>query len=299
MRRVEYQGKDAYSSASASVSSVGSVVYDSASSLLGKATDSAAGTAAKYGSQATDYAHKKKDDTFHAAVDTWSESRLKAFLDARGVPVPQAGKLDELRAAVRQNAHKAKVHPGFSDAAFDTWSTEQLQEFIGKKVKGTRDDLIAQAKKQYASAFAKGGQAWASLTAQGAKATSYLFDQWSDSDLKAFLDSYGVSVPQGSNRNELIAAARRNSRYFTQGPDWFGTGLVRQIQGFFNEGLEYINNFLAGASGQAYNYGEKVGHAAKEQATIGKHRAQEATQKAGDRAYEKGQQAYDKVKQEL
>ena len=44
---------------------------------------------------------------------------------------------------------------------------------------------------------------------------------------------------------------------------------------------------------------QKVGDAAKEQATIGKHRAQEATKKAGDRAYEKGQQAYDKVKEEL
>jgi len=299
MRKAKFQGKDAYLWASASASSLGSVAYDSASSLLTKATDSAASAGTKYGSQATDYAYKKKDEAFDALIDTWSESRLKAFLDARGVPVPQAGKLDELRAAVRHNAHKAKVRAGFSDATFDTWSTEQLQEFLGKKAKGTRDDLIASAKKQYASASSKGGAAWSSLTSQGAKATGYLFDQWSDSDLKAFLDSYGVPVPQGSKRNELIAAARRNSRYFTQGPEWYGTGLVHQIQGYFNEGVEYIKNFIAGASGQAYNYGEKVGDAVKEHATIGKHRAQEATQKAGDRAYEKGQQAYDKAKHDL
>ena len=75
--------------------------------------------------------------------------------------------------------------------------------------------------------------------------------------------------------------------------------LVAQIQSNVNQGIEYIKNFIAGASGSAYNTGQKVGDAAKEQATIGKHRAQEATKKAGDRAYEKGQQTYDKVKEEL
>jgi Putative nuclear envelope organisation protein len=288
MRKAKFQGKDAYLVASASASSAASVAYDSASSLLTKATDSASSAGAKYGSQATDYAYKKKDELFEAAVDSWSESRLKSYLDERGVPVPQNGKIDELRAAVRHNAHKARVRAGFSDAAFDTWSTEQLHEFLGKKAKGTRDELIASAKKNYASASSKGGDVWSSLTAQGAKATSYAFDAWSDSDLKSFLDSYGVPVPQGSKRNELIAAARRNSRYYTQGPDWYNTGFIAQIQSYAEQGIEYIKNFIAGASGSAYKAGERAGDAAKEQATIAK-----------DRAYEKGQQAYDKVKEEL
>jgi hypothetical protein len=295
MRKAKFQGKDAYTVASASASSAASVAYDSASSLLTKATDSA-GSAA---SQATDYAWRKKDDAFDAAISSWSDTRLKAFLDARGVPVPQDGKIDEIRAAVRHNAHKAKVHAGFSDSVFDSWNTEQLQEWLGKKAKGTRDDLIASAKKNYASASSKGGSEWASVTAQGAKATGYLFDTWTDSDLKSFLDSYGVPVPQGSKRNELIAAARRNSRYYSQGPDWYSTGIVAQIHSYLNEGIEYVKNFLAGASGAAYNAGEKAGDAVKEQATAGKHRAQEATQKAGNRAYEKGQKAYDKAKEEL
>src|ERR1700738_2354749 len=132
MRKAKFQGKDAYLVASASASSAGSVAYDSASSLLTKATD-ASGSAA---SQATEYAWQKKDTAFDAALDRWSETRLKAFLDSRGVPVPQNGKIDELRAAVRHNAHRAKVHAGFSDAAFDTWSTEQLKEWLGKKAKG-------------------------------------------------------------------------------------------------------------------------------------------------------------------
>lgn len=314
MRKAKFQGKDAYLVASASVSSAapvaydsassfassaGSVGYDSATSLLTKATDSASSAGAKYGAQATDYAYRKKDEAFEAAIDAWSDTRLKAYLDERGVPVPQNGKIDELRAAVRHNAHKAKVRAGFSDAAFDTWSSEQLQEYLGKKAKGTRDELIASAKKNYASASAKGGKEWESLTSQGAKATAYLFDSWSDSDLKSFLDSYGVPLPQGSKRNELIAAARRNSRYFTQGPDWYSNGLIAQLQSYYNQGVGYIKDFIAGASGAAYNAGEKAGDAIKEQATIAKDRAQEATQKAGNRAYEKGQKGYDKVKEEL
>ena len=299
MRKAKFQGQDAWNVASSSISSAGSVAYDTASSLLTKATDSASSAGAKYGAQATDYASRKKDAAFEAAVDSWSESRLKSYLDERGVPVPQNSKIDELRASVRHNSHKAKVRAGFSDAAFDTWSSEQLSEYLGKKAKGTRDQLIAQAKKGYASASAKGGKEWESLAAQGAKATGYLFDSWSDSDLKSFLDSYGVPVPQGSKRNELIAAARRNSRYYTQGPDWYNHGIIAQIQNYANQGVDYIKNFIAGASGAAYNAGEKAGHAAKEQATIAKDRAAEATQKAGNRAYEKGQQAYDKAKEEL
>lgn len=299
MRKAKFQGKDAYLTASATVSSAASVAAEAASSLLEKRSASASSAAAKYAAQATDYAFRTKDEAFDAAVDSWSESRLKAYLDERGVPVPQAGKVDQLRALVRHNAHKAKVRTGFSDAIFDTWSTDQLKEYLGAKAKGTRDELIAEARRQYASASAKGGDVWKSASAQGAKATGYLFEQWSDSDLKAFLDSYGVPVPQGSKRNELIAAARRNSRYFSQGPDWYNRGFVRQIQDYAEEGLGYIKNFISGASGSAYNVAEKAGDAAKESATIAKHRAQEATEKAGHRAYEKGQQAYDKVKEEL
>ena len=296
MRKAKFQGKDAHLAASASVSSAA----DSASSLFDQSAVLASSAAAKYAAQATDYAFRTRDEMFDAAVESWSESRLKAYLDERGVPVPQAGKIDQLLALVRHNAHKAKVRAGFSDATFDTWSSDQLKEFLGAKAKGTRDELIARAKKQYASASAKGGEVWNSMTAQGAKVTGYQFDQWSDSDLKDVLDTYGVPVPQGSKRNELIAAAKKHSRYFSQGPDWYTpTGFMRQIQAYAEESLGYIKNFIAGASGDAYNVAEKVGDAAKESATIGKHRAQEATQKAGHRAYEKGQQAHDKIKEEL
>src|SRR5271169_1756703 len=99
MRKVKFQGKNAY--LVASVSSAASVAYDSVSSLLTEAAGSASSAGVKYGAQATDYAYRKIDKAFETAIDSWSDSRLKAYLNARGVSLPQNVKIDELRAAVR------------------------------------------------------------------------------------------------------------------------------------------------------------------------------------------------------
>lgn len=99
----------------------GDNVVSSASSVFGAATTKAGNEYAK----ATDDAALKSEDAFNTVVGTWSDSRLKAFLDARGVPVPQGGKKDELIAQVRLNKHKAAS--GWSAWTFDTWTTENLK----------------------------------------------------------------------------------------------------------------------------------------------------------------------------
>ena len=75
--------------------------------------------------RATEDAQLKSEDAFNSVLATWSDSRLKAFLDARGVPIPQNGKKDELIAAARLNQHKAAT--GYSAWTFDTWTTENLK----------------------------------------------------------------------------------------------------------------------------------------------------------------------------
>ena len=99
----------------------GDKVASSASSAFGAATSNAQNQFAK----ATDDASLKSEDAFNEAVNTWSDSRLKAFLDARGVPVPQSGKKDELVKQVRLNRQKAAT--GWSAWTFDTWTTENLR----------------------------------------------------------------------------------------------------------------------------------------------------------------------------
>jgi hypothetical protein len=125
----------------ASYSAKGAASKGSASgaSAFGAATSSAGNQYAK----ATDDAQLKAEDAFNSAVGTWSavrrskstlfavlglislQSRLKAYLDARGVPVPQSSKKDELLAAVRLNRHKAAT--GWSAWTFDTWTVDNLK----------------------------------------------------------------------------------------------------------------------------------------------------------------------------
>lgn len=93
----------------------------SVSSAFGAATTKAGNEYAK----ATDDAPLKSEDAFNEAVGTWSNSRLKAFLDARGVPVPQSGKKDELIKQVR--LHKTKATSGYTAWTFDTWTVDNLK----------------------------------------------------------------------------------------------------------------------------------------------------------------------------
>lgn len=93
----------------------------SAASVYGAATSKAGNEYAR----ATDDAQLKKEDAFNDVIKSWSESRLKGFLDARGVPVPQGGKRDELLAKVRLHQHKAAND--YSAWTFDTWTTDNLR----------------------------------------------------------------------------------------------------------------------------------------------------------------------------
>jgi len=99
----------------------GDNVASSASSAFGAATTKASNQFAK----ATDDVQLKGEDAFNQAIGTWGDSRLKAFLDARGVPVPQGSKTDELIKQVRLNKNKATS--GWSAWTFDTWTVDNLK----------------------------------------------------------------------------------------------------------------------------------------------------------------------------
>lgn len=90
-----------------------------------------------------------------------------------------------------------------------------------QQVDASREELIKNAEDSYAKASKTGGEQYASATAALAKVTSTAkdttFDQWSQSELKRYLDNYGVPTYQGSSINELRAAARRNAQYFKYG----------------------------------------------------------------------------------
>jgi len=232
----------------------GASLSSSAASAFGAATSSAGNQYAK----ATDDASMMADDAFDQAVEAWSDSRLKGYLDSRGVPVPQGGKRDDLLAQVRLNRHKAAT--GWSAWTFDTWTSENLRKYLssqGKKAqkgaKANRDDLVKQAQDSYASASKKGGSQFASVTNYLAKQTDAakadVFDSWSESDLKDYLDSYGIPTYQGTTTNELRAEAKKQHNYFKHGTSSPSGTIFAQIQ----DGIQWVFNQFkpAAASGSA------------------------------------------------
>lgn len=235
--------------AAKSASSASGSLSGSAASAFGAATSSAGNQWAK----ATDDASLKAEDVFNKAIESWSDSRLKAYLDSRGVPVPQASKRDELLKQVRLNKHKAAT--GWSAWTFDTWTLDNLKNYLaahGKKAKKnaelSRQELVKQAQDSYASASKSGGSSFASVTSYLAKQTDAAkdttFDTWSDSDLKDYLDSYGVPNYQGSTTNELRAEAKKQANYFRYGTSSPSETIYERIK----NGLQWI---LAQAQGTA------------------------------------------------
>ncbi|ROW07049.1 hypothetical protein VPNG_06591 [Cytospora leucostoma] len=250
---------------------LGDTAAHTAASAFGAATSKASNEFAK----ATNDASLAVQDAFNKAVDSWSETRLKAYLDARGIPVPHASKTDELRALVRKNYHKAAS--GWTAWTFDDFSAENLKNYLKKngdvaaqkvaeKSDATRDELVSAAQSAYTSASSAGGENWASATSYLAQSTdsakSSAFDTWSDSDLKSYLDSYGIPVPQGSKIDELRALARKHSTYFRYGTstpaETVFAKLSETLQNTWQWVLEQVNAGSDAAKKTAGDAKEKV-----------------------------------------
>lgn len=201
-------------------------ILGSASSAFGAATSNAENQFAK----ATDSASLAAQDAFNSVVNSWSDSRLKAYLDARGVPVPQGSNQDELKALVRKHSHKAAS--GYSTWTFDDYNVDNIKGYLSKhgdaaakkaaeKKDASRDELVSAAQSAYAEASKTGGANYAAATQYLASVAGSVqkdaFDSWTESDIKSYLDSYGIPVPQGSKIEDLKAQARKQSNYFRYG----------------------------------------------------------------------------------
>jgi len=250
---------------------MGDTVSASAASAYGAATSNVAENYAK----ATDASAKAAQDAFDYAVSGWSESRLKAYLDARGIPVPQGSKTDELRALVRKHAHKAST--GYNVWTYDDYTYDNLKKYLAdtgdtaakkasEQAGATRDDLVKAAQEYYASASSAGGSSFASVTSYLAKATDSAkaasFDTWSESELKSYLDSYGIPVPQGSTINELRALARRQWTYFKYGTSTPSETIFAKIgdnvKGGWNWVKDQLNIGADAAAKKAQDASDKV-----------------------------------------
>jgi Putative nuclear envelope organisation protein len=164
-----------------------------------------------------DAVSKHWDQASTAVYETWDDNRLRTWLEARAVEFDAGAKKDALIDQVKSNWYGAKADTESAwetvkDWVFDSyaplcfgincrWSDSHLKAFLDKHgipcpQPKTRDTLLAKARESYESIRKSAGD---TAAAPG----NWLFEEWSDSDLKSWCDYRGISVPQGSKRNEV------------------------------------------------------------------------------------------------
>lgn len=163
------------------------------------------------------------DQAFTEASKLWSESRLGSFLESRKIETPEGASKDDLLKLVNRYRNAAGSQ---WDSLFESWDQKKLEKWLseqGQAAKGTHDQLVKEASKYLDQAQhvlgAKYDVLSADLDKQYKEAKKTSFSEWSDSDLKAYLDTYGIPTYQGSTRNELLSKARKNLGLFTRGAD--------------------------------------------------------------------------------
>lgn len=191
-------------------------------------------------------------------------------------PVPQGSKTDELRALVRKHAHKAAS--GWTAWTWDDFSYQNLRDYLAssgneaaKKISeqsgATRDELVEAAQAAYSSASSAGGSSFASatnyLSQVTANAKANVFETWSESELKAYLDSYGIPVPQGSTVNELRALARKQHMYFKYGTTTPAGTMLANVKDTVLSGWDWVVSQLRIGGGAARKKAEEVGEEGK------------------------------------
>jgi hypothetical protein len=138
-----------------------------------------------------------------------------------------------------------------------------------KKADASREELIKHARDSYLKASKAGGEHYASATKNLAEATGTAkqttFDNWSQSDLKKYLDSYGIPVYQGSNINELRAAARRHATYFRFGTTNPQETIYAKVMDTLHWALEKLKVGASSGRVQGQEAAEKVREKAAEQ----------------------------------
>ena len=91
-------------------------------------------------------------------------------------------------------------------APYQNWDTTHLRHYlksVGRDVDDTQERLIAQVKDSWYETEDKSQQAWGDVK-------GWIFDTWSDSQLKAFCDKHNIKVPQPRTRDVMLQHIRSN-----------------------------------------------------------------------------------------
>jgi len=159
---------------------------------------------------------KNWEENVAKPYNSWNTNQLSSYLSSKGQEAKKGTEKnkDSLISQVQQYWHETtdqanEAYGKTENWIFDTWTESQLKSFLDyhgvpNPTPRTRDSLLQTARSNYQSAANKAGET-------ASYPGDWLYSQWSDSDLKAWLDERGVPAPQPGNRDKLIASIRRNS----------------------------------------------------------------------------------------
>jgi len=147
----------------------------------------------------------------------WDTNQLHHYLTSHGQQIKKGAEKNKDNLLSQVQAYWKDTADSVNDAysntqywVFDTWTESQLKAFldyhgIPNPSPRTRDSLLHKARANYQAIANKAGE---TFNYPG----DWLYQSWSDSDLKQWLDERGVPVPQPSARDKLIARVRRNAK---------------------------------------------------------------------------------------
>ncbi|KAF2738119.1 hypothetical protein EJ04DRAFT_574092 [Polyplosphaeria fusca] len=154
--------------------------------------------------------------------DKWHETELERWLSDHNVPYSKPHERKDLENLVKSNWNDKVVTP------YKSWDAQTLQSYLTLKgqqaKKGTEkntNSLVQQVEGYWTETADSASQAYGGIK-------DWIFDTWTDSELKAFADKHGIPVPQPRQRDSLLKAVRENyqstanklSEYYNYPGDW-------------------------------------------------------------------------------
>ncbi|PSN67270.1 hypothetical protein BS50DRAFT_600713 [Corynespora cassiicola Philippines] len=139
-----------------------------------------------------------------AVYNKWHETELERWLSDHNVPYPTPADRKDLENLVKNNWNDKVVTP------YNSWDAQTLQNYLTLKgtqaKKGTEKNtasLAEQVKEYWTETEESANQAYGNVR-------DWIFDSWTDSQLKIFADKHGIPVPQPRERDTLLKAVHEN-----------------------------------------------------------------------------------------
>ncbi|KAL6939158.1 hypothetical protein ACO0RG_002985 [Hanseniaspora osmophila] len=200
-------------------------------SAIGKAQD-------KIGS-VTDNRDNITNDTFLINVENWPIQKMRSFLDAREIHYSLNAPKKDLIALVQNNRNRKLVNlkaKTIEDKGiFDRWSVDNLQRWIQHYKFKTKSKINHEP-----TVFEKANAKLSDIVSNTHNDLNNLWDttfkDWSVTDLKEYVSSFGYKTNDNMSKDELLNVAKENTLWFLSGGNYERT----KDKSYFQRTKDYV-----------------------------------------------------------